>query len=51
MLATPTNEQHHTFKMEEDIGLIVLEHLGNQFDIHVLDIDLLEAIRKIMATQ
>ena len=33
----------YTFQMEKDIGLIILEHLCHQFDIHVLDIDLLVA--------
>jgi hypothetical protein len=27
--------------MEEDIGLVVLEHLGNELNVHVLDVDLL----------
>lgn len=31
-----------TFQVEEDIGLVVLEHLCDQFYIHVLDIDLLQ---------
>ena len=33
--------RHLTFKMEQHIRLIVLEHLRHQFDIHVLDIDFL----------
>jgi hypothetical protein len=33
-----------TFKMEEDIGLVVLEHLGDQLDVHILNVDLLDAI-------
>jgi hypothetical protein len=33
--------------MKEDIGLVVLEHLGHQLDVHILHIDLLHAnIRK-----
>lgn len=35
---------YHTLKMEQHIRLVVLEHLGNQFDIHVLDIDLLVGV-------
>ena len=30
--------------MEEDVGLVVLEHLGNQLDIHILDVDFLGII-------
>lgn len=30
-----------TFKVKEYIGSIILEHLSNKFDIHVLDVDLL----------
>ena len=33
-----------TFKMEEHIGLIALEHLCHELHIHVLDIDLLQSI-------
>lgn len=33
-----------TFKMEEDIGLVVLEHLGDQLDVHILNVDLLDGI-------
>lgn len=32
----------HTFKMEKNIRLVVLEHLSHQFDVHVLDVDLLQ---------
>ena len=31
-----------TFKMKENVGLVVLEHLRNQFHIHVLDVHFLE---------
>lgn len=31
--------------MEEDVGLVVLEHLGDKLDVHILDINLLGAIR------
>lgn len=31
----------HTFQVKQHIGSIVLEHLSNKFDIHVLNIDLL----------
>ena len=30
-----------TFEMKEHIRPIVLEHLSNKFDVHVLDVDLL----------
>ena len=30
--------------MEEDVWLVVLEHLGNQLDIHILDVDFLGII-------
>ena len=30
-----------TLQVEEHVGLIVLEHLGNKLDVHVVDIDLL----------
>jgi len=30
-----------TLEVEQDIGLIVLEHLSNKLNIHILDIDLL----------
>ena len=30
-----------TFKVKEYIGSIILEHLSNKFDIHVLNVDLL----------
>lgn len=31
--------------MEEDIALVVLEHLGDKLDVHVLNVDLLLKIR------
>lgn len=35
-------DQHiRTFKMKEDIGLIILKHLGHKLNIHVLDVDFL----------
>lgn len=30
-----------TFKMEENIGSVVLEHLGYKFNIHILNVDFL----------
>lgn len=30
-----------TFEMEEDVGLVVLEHLRDKFHVHVLHVDLL----------
>ena len=34
-----------TFKMKQNIRLVVLEHLSNKLNIHVLNIDLLLLIR------
>ena len=34
----------HTFKVEQHIGLIVLEHLRHKFYVHILDIDLLQIL-------
>jgi hypothetical protein len=31
--------------MEEYVRLVVLEHLGNQFDVHILDVNFLRIIR------
>jgi hypothetical protein len=31
--------------MKQDIGLVVLEHLSDELNIHVLDVDLLRKIR------
>jgi hypothetical protein len=31
--------------MEKHVRLIVLEHLGNQLDVHVLDVDFLENVK------
>jgi hypothetical protein len=28
--------------MEEHVGLVVLEHLGDELDVHVLDVDFLK---------
>lgn len=36
--------------MEQHVGLIVLEHLSHQFDIHVLDVDLLYFIEMLPIT-
>lgn len=36
-----------TFEVEEDIGLVILEHLGDELHIHVLDIDLLQKQRRV----
>jgi hypothetical protein len=33
-----------TFEMEENIGLVVLEHLSHQLRVHVLDVDLLQIL-------
>lgn len=37
-------ESHYTIltlKMEEHVGAVILEHLGDQLDVHVLDVDFL----------
>lgn len=34
-----------TFEMEKYVRLVVLEHLGNQLDIHILDVYFLWSIR------
>ena len=33
--------QRHTFQVEQDVGLVILEHLSDELYIHVLDVDLL----------
>jgi hypothetical protein len=30
-----------TFEMEQNIGLVVLEHLSHKLDVHILNIDFL----------
>jgi len=30
--------------MEQDVGLIVLKHLGHKFNVHVLDVDFLDLL-------
>jgi hypothetical protein len=37
-------ESWHTFKMEENIRLIVFEHLRHKLDVHILDIDFLQRV-------
>lgn len=44
MLATQQVSRILTFQVKEYIGSIVLEHLSDKFDIHVLDVDLLVQI-------
>jgi hypothetical protein len=34
----------NTFEMEQNIRLVVLEHLGNKLGVHVLDVDLLKVL-------
>lgn len=41
----PSTGMLHTFKMEKNVGLVVLEHLGNKLNIHVLDVDFLSTVR------
>lgn len=31
----------HTFKMEKDVRLVILEHLSHKLYIHILDVDFL----------
>ena len=38
-----------TFKMEEDIGLVVFEHLSHQFDIHILKVDFLDGCYSLVS--
>lgn len=33
-----------TFEMEQDIGLVILEHLRHKLGVHVLDVDFLEIL-------
>lgn len=39
----PTDIYHYgfTFEVKEHVGSVVLEHLSDKFDVHVLDIDIL----------
>ena len=41
MLAIQQMSRILTFQVKEHIGSIILEHLSNKFDVHVLDVDLL----------
>lgn len=36
-----THRHKHTFEVKEHIRSVVLEHLSNEFDVHILDIDIL----------
>jgi hypothetical protein len=38
---TDSDQFQPTFQVEEHIRLVVLEHLGDKLDIHVVNIDLL----------
>lgn len=31
-----------TLEMEEDVGLVIFEHLGDKLNVHILDIDVLQ---------
>ena len=33
-----------TFKVEEDVGLVVFEHLSYELRVHVLDVDFLQIL-------
>lgn len=35
---------HLTLQVEQDVGLVVLEHLSDQLHVHVLDVDLLKTL-------
>lgn len=37
-----------TLQVEEDVGLVILEHLGHQLNIHVLDIDVLHGVSVLL---
>lgn len=39
-------QEQRTFKMKQDVGLVVFEHLGDELHVHVLDINLLRRIGK-----
>jgi len=34
----------HTLKMEENIGLVIFEHLSDELNIHILNIDVLQSL-------
>jgi hypothetical protein len=34
----------HTLKMEENIGLVIFEHLSDELNIHILDVDVLQSL-------
>lgn len=38
----------HTFKMEKNIRLIVLEHLRHKLNVHILDVDFLQRVNIII---
>lgn len=31
-----------TLEMEEDVGLVIFEHLGDKLNVHILDFDVLQ---------
>ena len=35
------NQSQLTFQVEQHVGLVVFEHLSDQFDIHIVNIDFL----------
>ena len=49
MLVSPivSNETQDapTLKVEENVGLVVLEHLGDKLNVQVLDVDVLSHVR------
>ena len=36
-----SSEDRHAFQVEKNIGLVVLEHLGDKLNVHVLYVDIL----------
>jgi hypothetical protein len=44
MLFRIIRHTEHTFEVEENVGLVVLEHLSHQLRVHVLDVDLLQIL-------
>lgn len=44
LLKRSITERRPTFQMEEHVRLIVLEHLSNKLNIHILDVDFLQTL-------
>lgn len=41
LAARQTDADIHTFQVEQHIRLVVLEHLRDQFHVHILDVNIL----------